>query len=58
MKKNILNYYFIKTYLLNYSSYLNKISDLFDVQFYTQQVNIYEQIFLELIKTKPNKSGK
>ena len=42
-----MNYYFIKTYLLNYFSYLNKISSLFYVQFmYTLnkyiQMNIYK----------------
>ena len=65
MKKKILvlrrifwNYYFIKTYLLNCSSYLNKISDLFNIKFCKQQINIYKQIFTELIKIKPNKSEK
>ena len=41
-----MNYYFIKTCLLNCSSYLNKISDLFDIKLYTlsnyTQTNIYK----------------
>ena len=53
-----MNYYFIKTCLLNCSSYLNKISGLFDIKLYTQRVNIYKQIFMKINKNKPNKSGK
>ena len=52
LKKYFLKYYFIKTCLLNCSSYLNKIYDLFDIQFCTQQINIYKQILTEINKIK------